>query len=164
MTVINIVTLINIIAIILSPIIALFISHRIQINYEKRKEKIEILKTLMARRVLANSIEYVNALNTIDIIFADSPKVKAAYKDLYEAYNQPNFDISKSHMMLTKLIESIVVDVGYKEKITWDAIQQPYYPVWLNNQIQADSTIKEYNLAIASSALYGYQQQENNKG
>ena len=62
-------TIVNIIAIILSPIIALFISHRVQINYEKRKEKIEILKTLMARRILANSIEYVNALNIIDIIF-----------------------------------------------------------------------------------------------
>ena len=157
-------TIVNIIAIILSPIIALFISHRVQINYEKRKEKIEILKTLMARRILANSIEYVNALNIIDIIFADSPKVKTAYKALYEAYNQPNYDISKSQMMLTKLIEAIVVDVGYKEKITWDTIQQPYYPIWLDNQIQADSTIQKYNLAIANSGLYGYQIQENNKG
>ena len=67
-------------------------------------------------------------------------------------------------MMLTKLIETIVADVGYKEKSTWDTIQQPYYPIWLDNQIQADSTIQEYNLAIASSALYGYQRQENNKG
>ena len=157
-------TIINIIAIILSPIIALFISHKVQINHEKRKEKIEILKILMARRVLANSIEYVNALNTIDIIFADSSKVKEAYKKLYEAYHQPNYDVSKSQMMLTKLIETIVADVGYKEKITWDTIQQPYYPIWLDNQIQADSTIQEYNLAIASSALYGYQRQENNKG
>lgn len=156
--------IVNIIAIILSPIIALFISHKVQISYEKRKEKMEILKILMARRVLSNSIEYVNALNIIDIIFVDSPKVKAAYKSLYEAYHQPNYDVSKSQMMLTKLIEAIVADVGYKEKITWDTIQQPYYPIWLDNQIQADSTIQEYNLAIASSALYGYQRQENNKG
>lgn len=156
-------TIINIIAIILSPIIALFISHKVQINHEKRKEKIEILKILMARRIPSNSIEYVNALNIIDIIFVDSPKVKAAYKSLYEAYQQQNYDVSKSQMMLTKLIEAIVADVGYKEKITWDAIQQPYYPVWLDNQLQTDSTIQKYNLAIASSALCNYQQNENSK-
>lgn len=160
-------TIINIIAIILSPIIALFISHKVQISYEKRKEKMEILKILMARRVLSNSIEYVNALNIIDIIFVDSPnspKVKAAYKSLYEAYHQPNYDVSKSQMKLTKLIEAIVADVGYNEKITWDDIQQPYYPVWLDDQLKTDSTIQKYNLAIASSALCNYQQHENNKG
>ena len=156
-------SIVNIIAIILSPIIALFISHKVQISYEKRKEKIEILKISMARRIPSNSIEYVNALNIIDIIFVDSPKVKAAYKSLYEAYQQQNYDVSKSQMMLTKLIEAIVADVGYKEKITWDAIQQPYYPGWLDNQLQTDSTIQKYNLAIASSALCNYQQNENSK-
>ena len=70
MTIINIIPIINIIAIILSPIIALYISHKVQISYEKRKEKIEILKILMARRIPSNSIEYVNALNIIDIIFS----------------------------------------------------------------------------------------------
>ena len=152
---------INILAIILSPIIALLISHKMQEKHEKRKEKIEILKTLMARRILASSKEYVNALNIIDIVFVDSPKVREAYKLLYESYHQTNFDSSKSQLLLTKLIEEIVVNVGYKEKITWDSIQQPYYPIWLDNEIKADSTIKEYNLAIATYGLNANIQQNN---
>lgn len=146
---------VNIIAIIISPILALLISQSLQAKHEKQSEKLQILKTLMTQRILPKSVEYVNALNTIDIIFADSKSVREAYKSLYESYHQKDFDYTKSQTKLTKLIEAIVADVGYKEKITWDTIQQPYYPIWLDNEIQTNSTIQEYNFAIATSALYG---------
>lgn len=152
--------IINIIAILLSPIIALLISHTLQKDYEKKKEKLSILKTLMAQRIHQNSIEYVNALNIIDIIFSDSKKVRLAYKNLHNSYNQKDFDYSKTQTQLTKLIEAIVEDVGYKEKITWDEIQQPYYPIWLDKEIQANSAIQEYNLAIANTLVNPYQKSE----
>jgi len=151
---------INIIAILLSPIIALLISHALQKKYERKKEKLSILKTLMTQRVRQNSIEYVNALNVIDIIFSNSEKVRLAYKKLHDSYNQKDFDYSKAQTQLTKLIEAIVEDVGYKEKITWDEIQQPYYPIWLDKEIQANSAIQEYNLAIANTLLNPYQKSE----
>ena len=159
--------IISIIAILLSPIIALFISNKLQAKNELRKEKISILKILMINRATANSIDYVNALNLIDIVFVDSKKVRESYRLLYESYNPQVYNFTKSQMMLTKLIEAIVKDIGYKEKITWDTIQQPYIPIWLTNEIQTNSAIKECALAIANFALNVNKQpdcnQENNK-
>ena len=79
-------TIINILAVLLSPIIALLISKKLQEKEEKRKEKIYILKVLMTQRFSIKSIEFVNALNLIDIIFVDDKPVREAYKNLYNAY------------------------------------------------------------------------------
>ena len=155
--------IVSILAIILSPIIALFISQKLQGEKELKKEKIAILKILMINRATANSIDYVNALNLIDIVFVNSKKVRENYKLLYESYNPQIYNISTSQMLLTKLIEAIVEDVGYKEKITWDTIQQPYIPIWLTNEIQANSAIKECALAIANIALNANKQPDNSQ-
>lgn len=56
-------TIINILAVLLSPIIALWISNIVQERKEKRKEKMQILKILMTQRFSVKNIEYVNALN-----------------------------------------------------------------------------------------------------
>ena len=56
-------TIINILAVLLSPIIALLISKKLHEKEEKRKEKIYILKVLMTQRFSIKSIEFVNALN-----------------------------------------------------------------------------------------------------
>lgn len=77
------VTIINITAVILSPIVALLISNKIQTDKAKRQEKIQILKILMTQRFSVRSIDYVNALNLIDVIFIDSKEVRDAYSNLY---------------------------------------------------------------------------------
>lgn len=76
-------TIINITAVILSPIVALLISNKIQTDKAKRQEKIQILKILMTQRFSVRSIDYVNALNLIDVIFIDSKEVRDAYSNLY---------------------------------------------------------------------------------
>ena len=79
-------TVINILAVLLSPIIALWISNIVQERKEKRKEKMQILKILMTQRFSVKNIEYVNALNLIDVVFVDSKDVRGAYKNLYNEY------------------------------------------------------------------------------
>lgn len=122
-------TVINIIAIVVSPLVALKLSVNMQKNNRKQNEKLHILKTLMTSRVVRN-IDYVNALNIIDIVFVDSPKVLEAYRKLYKEYS--NYGNQKSiETAQTKLLEAIISDVGYKDKITWGRIQEPYFPQWL---------------------------------
>ena len=104
-------TIINILAVLLSPIIALWISNIVQERKEKRKEKMQILKILMTQRFSVKNIEYVNALNLIDVVFVDSKDIRSAYKNLYNEYastidlnNENNRQIFQEK--IKKLLES----------------------------------------------------------
>lgn len=152
-------TIINIIAVAFSPIIALLISDKIQTDKAKRQEKMQILRILMTQRFSAKNIDHVNALNLIDVVFVDSKEVRKAYKELYTVYgskfdnnneNEVRDYSNKVKKAETKLIESIINDLGYKDKIKWDEIQEPYTPQWLYNEVTARSEINNSQLQIAN--------------
>ena len=152
-------TIINIFAVLLSPIIALLIAKKLQEKEEKRKEKVYILKVLMTQRFSIKSIDFVNALNLIDIIFVDDKLVREAYKNLYNAY-AVKVDTNNNDEVLayctgikkktTKLIESIVKNIGYKDKITWDTIQEPYIPQWLHDELIAKSEMNSAQVQLVN--------------
>lgn len=81
--------IINIIAIVLSPIIAVLITRYLSIRTDKKKDKMEIFKILMATRYNRCTIEYVRALNSIDVVFYDSKKVRKAWSDYYSVLQNP---------------------------------------------------------------------------
>lgn len=118
--------IINILAILLSPIIALWISNIVQDRKEKQKEKRQILKVLMTQRFSVKNIEYVNVLNLIDVVFVDSKNVRKAYKNLYNEYattidlnieNNRQIFQEKIKKATTQLLEAMVKDIGYKDNI-----------------------------------------------
>ena len=155
----TILNIINILAVLLSPIVALLISNKVQTNKARRQEKIQILKILMTQRFSVKNIDHVNALNLIDVVFIDSKKVREAYKDLYTVYgsqydnnneNEVRDYCEKAKKAETKLIEAIINDLGYKDKITWDAIQEPYIPQWLSNEITTRNKINNAQLSLAN--------------
>lgn len=76
--------ILNLIAIIIIPIIAVIIGQWLQTRSEKRKDKMHIFKTLMTSRVYGWTQESVYCLNIIDIVFADDREVRNAWKDLYD--------------------------------------------------------------------------------
>lgn len=145
-------TVINILAVLFSPIIALWISNKIQENKDKRNDKLWILKILMTQRAIIQDINYVNALNLIDLIFVNSSDVRKAYKALYNEYlnKGESFDPEKINRARTKLIETIVNDLGYKDKITWNEIQEPYVPTWLVDKIDKSNTIMDAQTNMAT--------------
>lgn len=163
-----ILTVLNIFAVILSPIIALWISNKIQEKKEKRNDKLWILKTLMIQRATIQDVNYVNALNLIDLIFVDSSNVRKAYKALYNEYLKrgESFNHEKVHRARTKLIETIVNDLGYKDKITWEDIQELYVPEWLVEEIKKRNQITDAQSNVANfinSMTKPNDSSENNK-
>lgn len=146
------IAIINILAILASPVIALFISNKIQNDKDKRNDKLWILKILMMQRVSTQDISYVNALNLIDLIFVDSKSVRDAYAALYSEYakNEADFSAERISRAKTKLIEMIVNDIGYKDKITWDNIQQPYGPKWLLDEIDKKNQLMNAQIDMAN--------------
>ena len=149
-----IILIINIVAIIVAPIIAVIVGQCIQNKAEKRRDKMYIFKTLMTSRIYGWTPESVHCLNIIDIIFADDKDVRAAWKDLFDKYNveEPNnTQLQKIKNAQFKLIETIANSLGYKDKVTWETIQSPYIPIGMIQQMAAQNQSQQaYNNILSN--------------
>lgn len=153
---------INIVAILSSPIIAVYLTRYLADRSDKRKVKMEAFKSLMTSRVNVLNREFVSTVNSIDVIFYDSPKVRKAWRELYEQYNKPNIDGLAAMAKYTKLIESIAYDLGYK-KMEWNEIlNDVYIPNWLTDEWKKEKTVKEGQVAMAQLLNSGANTQPSN--
>lgn len=140
--------ILNLIAIIVIPIAAVLIGQHLQNRAEIRKDKMQIFKTLMTSRIYGWTPESVNCLNIIDIVFADDKTVREAWKDLYDKYcvqNPNEAQLKKIQNAQYKLLETMANSLGYKNKVTWEAIQNPYVP---------DGMIKQWKEQAKSQQAY----------
>ena len=91
-------TIINTIAIIVIPIVAVIIGQRLQRREKQRDDKMNIFKTLMKDRFLGWTNESVYALNILDIVFSNDKKVIEQwkiYKDRLTIENPTDTDLKK---------------------------------------------------------------------
>ena len=119
--------ILNLIAIIVIPIVAVLIGQHLQNRAEIRKDKMQIFKTLMTSRIYGWTPESVNCFNIIDIVFADDKTVREAWKDLYDKYcvqNPNEAQLKKIQNAQYKLLETMANSLGYKNKVTWETIPQ----------------------------------------
>lgn len=161
--------ILNLAALVLIPIAAVVIGQRLQIHSEKRKDKMQIFKTLMTSRIYGWTPDSVHALNVIDIVFADDKNVRDAWKDLNDKYRVTNPDqqhIKKIENAQYKLLEAIANSLGYKKKITWETIQNPYMPIGMVKQIEAQQNMQSaYSFVLdgMSKIVQKQEPKEDNK-
>lgn len=147
-------TILNTIAVLVIPVVAVILGHKLQDRAEKRKDKMQIFKVLMTSRIYGWTVDSVHALNIIDIVFVDDKDVRSAWKDLNDKYHTSNPNeahLKKIEQAQFKLLETISNSLGYKDKITWETIQNPYIPDGMANQIIKQRNMQEaYCSAIDS--------------
>ena len=147
-----IMAIINVIAIIAIPIVAVFVGQFLQNKAEKRKDKMQIFQCLMTKRITGwAGLDAVNALNSIDIVFSDCEAVRKQWAVLLSKYRR-DITAQEQYREQCKLLELMANDLGYKDKITWDIIQNPYYPEGLAKQIEINSQILDGQVAWANAA------------
>lgn len=123
--------ILTIIAIIVSPVIAVGVT----VFYQNRKEKIErqnyIFMVLFSTRhkVIGNE-EAVKALNAIDMVFSDSPNVRQKWKEYYEVIHNPSL-VALYVPKFEELLKAIANEIGYKKEITHQDLQRVYVPKWM---------------------------------
>ena len=142
---------INIAAIILAPVISVIIGQKLQDRAKKRQDKMEIFKALMTSRVYGWTNASVYALNIIDIVFADDKKVRVQWKAYYDKLcvgNPTAEDLKKIETEKCKLLEAISKSLGYKNKITWETIQNPYIPKGLSDSIMQQQQYQNGQLEV----------------
>ena len=141
--------ILNLIAIIVIPIVAILIGQHLQNRAEIRKDKMHIFKVLMTSRIYGWTQESVHCLNIIDIVFSDDENVRNAWKDLYDKYCVQNPDetqLKKIQNAQYKLLDTMANSLGYKDKVTWETIQNPYIPEGMRRQQQEQAASQQaYN-------------------
>lgn len=130
--------IINIIALIIIPVIAVVIGQKLQVCSQKRNDKMQIFKTLMTSRIFGWTNESVQAMNLIDVVFADDKAVRKQWKICFDKMcveNPTDTDLSKIKLEREKLLEAMAKSLGYKNIITWESIQNPYIPKGMTDLI-----------------------------
>ena len=148
--------IINIVALIIVPIFAVWFGFFLQEKAEKRKDKMKIFKSLMTARIYGWTNDSVNALNIIDVVFVNDKKVRNAWKDLLDKYSVEKPDqqhIEKIKQAKYKLLEEISNSLGYKDKITWETIQNPYCPVGLSDQVLMQNLYSQNMINLSEGML-----------
>ncbi|EOT24601.1 hypothetical protein C805_02813 [Eubacterium sp. 14-2] len=160
--------LLNLIAIIVIPIAAVLIGQHLQNKAEIRKDKIQIFKILMTSRIYGWTQESVHCLNIIDIVFSDDKKVRTVWKDLYDKYciqNPDEAQLKKIQNAQYKLLETMAESLGYKNKVTWETIQNPYIPKGMTDQWQKQAASQQaYNTLLNTMANIVPTEQKNTEG
>ena len=141
--------IINAVAIIAIPIVAVLVGQMLQNRSQKRKDKMAIFQCLMTHRATGWAHQdTVNALNTIDIVFSDCESVRKQWAVLLSKYRK-EFSQQEQYREQCKLLELMANDLGYKDKITWETIQNPYLPDGLVQRMQKTEKFEQGQLAIA---------------
>ena len=123
--------ILNIIALIFVPIFAVVVGQKLQQRAQKRNDKMQIFKTLMTSRIFGWTNESVQAMNLIDIVFADDKAVRKQWKVCFDKMcveNPTETELSKIKTEREKLLETMAKSLGYKDIITWESIQNPNIP------------------------------------
>ena len=129
-------SIVNLMAIVVIPIVAVIIGQMLQNRAQKRNDKIQIFKILMTSRIYGWTPEIVQALNLLEIVFADDKAVCEQWKVYYDKLcveNPTDTELSKIKKEKDRLLEIMAKSLGYKN-ITLATIQSPYIPKGMTEQ------------------------------
>ena len=144
--------IINVVAIIVIPILAVVIGQKLQDRSEKRKDKMRVFSHLMSYRSFDYVDQYsVNIFNSVPIVFHDDNEVLEKYNIYLKSMNITPEEMSQKRKEIdnnkTKMLEAMAKSLKYKN-INWETIQNPYVPIGLLNQIQQDNLYKQGQLGL----------------
>ena len=122
-------TVINTIAIIVIPLVAVELGQYLQNQAKIRDDQMWVFKTLMTYRALGWANESIYALNIIEIVFAKDKEVLEQWricKDRLFIENPSPTDFEKIRIEKYQLLEKMAKALKYN--ISWEIIQNPYLP------------------------------------
>lgn len=149
---------ISIIAVLMSPLIAVCVTMWLEKRRQKRKDKMELFQVLMTQRGINESYAWVNALNSIHIIFSDDKNVVKALEEFLDTTmvkNPEDMDLVSFDNKKVKLLEIMAKSLGYSKNINWEQIKSPYLPRWMSQEQAFNSIMKEAQLKYAENILNG---------
>lgn len=142
---------INVIAILVSPLIAVLVTIYLQNRKEKHNLRMRIFGTLMAIRHSPIIDEGVRALNMIDVVFSKNQKIRKLWHEYFDMLcNQGLMNeqgLSMRQKKNLELITEMAKEVGYGDEITHLDVDRVYYPeglgkAWNRNEEMAEEWLR----------------------
>ena len=157
--------IVNIVAIVIIPIVAVLIGQWLQNRSEKRKDKMMVFTHLMSYRAFGYASQIsVNIINSIPIVFYKDKNVLDKYKNYMNSLNIRPEDYQQKQKEIednkTKMLEAMAKSLGYKN-INWETIQNPYLPQGLINDLTNENLYKKGQVELAQ--IVSQITQNNNK-
>jgi len=104
----------SIIAMLISPLIAVQVTKYLDQKKEEKKRQEKIFRVLMGQRgLMPRTDEYLIALNQIDVVFHNHESVRKAYSELYKVTKPNHPEISDSGTYLIILLNEMANVLNY---------------------------------------------------
>ena len=137
-------TILTIIAIIVGPISAVFITRCLDDHRARRDRRWDIFRNLMRYRGTGLHAEFVGALNLLEVEFQHAPAVIKEWKNLFESFERSDDSASQRASIRTRLLDEIAKSLGV-QIAQIDIFSGAYNPI-------ASELIEEQNRAIRAFA------------
>jgi hypothetical protein len=144
---------VNVIALLLSPVLAVGVTLWYQHTKERRDAKVQILNTLMqTRHQSLPTDERVRALNMIDVVFRDSTEVRSLWHQYFDmlandGLNNP-LGYSQRNKKYLELLAEMARDVGYGRTLTHLDIDRVYTPIGLGKYNERSEAMADEFLRV----------------
>ena len=138
----------QILAVAVIPIIIWFGGIKYQNRKAKRDAQLNLFLTLMANRK-SNPItkEWIDALNTIDVVFQDNHKVRHAWREYLDSLNEKSPHFQSNNAFLLDLLSEMAMVLGYKN-LKQTEIDRFYSPKYFGSQMSRQEILFQENLRV----------------
>lgn len=129
-----ILSIVQIASVAIVPIIVWYIGIKYQDRKSKKEAQLRLFLVLMANRQKSPvSLEWVDALNTIDVVFQDNKRVRLAWKDYLDSLNQKSAHFDNQNSYKLDLLSEMAEALGYKQ-LKQTEIDRFYSPMYFSSQ------------------------------
>jgi DNA mismatch repair ATPase MutS len=144
-----ILTIVQIIAVSIVPLLVWWMGVRWQKRNAKDEAKRTLFFVLMANRKATPNKEWVDALNTIDIVFQDDKKVRKAWREYYDSLDERSQYYQERNSFKLDLLSEMANALGYKD-LKQTEIDRFYSPNYFLQLQQTQNLLAQESLRVLS--------------
>jgi hypothetical protein len=135
----------SVLAVLLSPFIAVLVSAWLQDRKERKQQQLSILWSLIATRHEIFSPEAVRALNVIDLVFHDRRSVRQLWREYYEMVCNEGLNNELGYAQRRnknlELVTEMANVLGYGKQISHLDVDRVYIPNSVVNQFNQNQEL-----------------------
>lgn len=147
----------TVLAILAAPVIALWVSAKLQNRADAAKAKLELFATTLEIRHDLLSPEFVRTLNSIDVVFVDDFAVREAWSRYYSVLSDSNLNNPAGWSIRDEkrrdLLLAMAKAMGWEGRISMADILRTYMPQFIGEQTLVTNMERQIKLATYTAEL-----------
>ena len=153
----DVIILINTVAVVASPFIAIHVTQRLEATRAKKSRQIELVKSLLRSRARSLSSDHIGALNIIPFEFEGFPNVIKAWTKYVAALReeassvpeQQNAALTKQHQAFVGIVSELLTALSIKHQ-AMDILEQTSQVESLGNEDSENQMLRQLAIDVLS--------------